>query len=618
MMNGVYELMAELKVKKRDEISDIDKWNMRDVYADEGLWEQDIKEAEKMMEELENYEGRLCDNVSVFKEALKLINDVEWKVEKIYFYANQKYHEDLGNPKYQKYSARSAQLLTKYYAKTSFVTPEFLLQPEEKIFGYISEDEELSEYIQYFKDLYRQKKHILDGEKEELLAKVSKFSNGAGDIFAVFNNVDIQFPVIKDEQGNDVKITHAKLNLLLESKDRSVRENAFKGLYGSYSQFRNTLAAVYINNLKKDSFFADVRNYSSSREMFLDDSNIPGEVYDNLIETVGENLHLLHRYLKIRKRVMKVDELHLYDVYTPLVQSYNKKISYDEAKNMVISGLSRMGDEYIKILKGGLEGGWIDVYENEGKRSGAYSWSVYGTHPYVLLNYQPNLNNVFTIAHEMGHAIHSYYSNANQTYTNAGYKIFVAEVASTCNESLLINYLIENSKDKEEKAFLINYFLEQFRTTLFRQTMFAEFENIVHKMTDEGETLSCEAMCEIYYELNKKYFGEDVLIDKEIELEWARIPHFYSSFYVYQYATGFSAAVALSKKIIDEGESAVEDYKKFLKAGCSDYPIEILKMAGVDMSQKEPVELAMKMFEQLLDEFESLQVEVPNSKESAK
>lgn len=604
-MKGLQNRM-EIKVKKRDELDNSFKWNMCDVYADEELWEQDVKKAYQLIVQLEGYNGVICSNIDKFKSGLKLINEIEFLTEKVYFYANQRYHEDLGNAKYQKLSDKASELLTAFYSASAFATPEFLKESEEKIFGYIHQDEELTEYTQYFKDLFRQKKHILSSEAEELLAKAQKFSGGAGEIFAVFNNVDLKFPVIKNENGEEVRLTHSKLNLFLESKDREVRENAFKGLYASYSQFRNTLAAVYINNLKKDNFYADVRKYSSSREMFLDDSNIPGEVYDNLIETVNHNLPLLHRYLKLRKKLMGVEELHLYDVYMPLVKSYNKKIPYDTAKEMVIEGLTKMGSEYIDLLKRGMEGGWIDVYENEGKRSGAYSWSVYGTHPYVLLNYQPNLNNVFTIAHEMGHALHSYYSNANQTYTNAGYKIFVAEVASTCNESLLINHLISKSTDKEEKAFLINYFLEQFRTTLFRQTMFAEFENIVHKLVDEGEALSCESMCEIYYGLNKKYFGEDVVIDKEIEMEWARIPHFYSSFYVYQYATGFSAAVALSKKIIDEGESAVKDYKKFLKAGCSDYPIEILKMAGVDMSKKEPVELAMKMFESLLNEFEKL------------
>lgn len=596
----------DAKLKKRDEISAEFKWKMEDVYADESLWEADVRKAAELMEKLKGYNGRLCESAETFSEALELINQIEFLVEKIYFYANQKYYEDLGNSRYQTYSDRASELMTQFYSASSFVEPEFLSEPEEKIVSYIAQEKKLEQYTQYFKDLFRQKKHILDSRTEELLARTQKFSNGAGEIFNVFNNVDLRFPEIKDENGKEIRLTHSKLSLFLESKDRRVREDAFKGLYGSYAQFRNTLASIYINNLKKDNFYATVRNYGSSREMFLDNSNIPGEVYDNLISTVNDNLDLLHRYIRLRKKLMGVPELHLYDVYTPLVDSYNKSISYETAKEMVSEGLKPMGEEYLALLRKGFNEGWIDVYENEGKKSGAYSWSIYGTHPYVLLNYQPNLNNVFTIAHEMGHALHSYYSNTNQTYSNAGYKIFVAEVASTCNESLLINHLINSSADKKEKAYLINHFLEQFRGTLFRQTMFAEFENIVHKMVDEGEPLNGEELCRIYYELNEKYFGTDIVIDREIEMEWARIPHFYSSFYVYQYATGFSAAIALSKKIMDEGEPAVADYKKFLKAGCSDYPIEVLKLAGVDMGKKEPVELAMKMFQELLEEFEEL------------
>lgn len=596
----------DAKLKKRDEISAEFKWKMEDVYADESLWEADVRKAAELMEKLKGYNGRLCESAETFSEALELINQIEFLVEKIYFYANQKYYEDLGNSRYQTYSDRASELMTQFYSASSFVEPEFLSEPEEKIVSYIAQEKKSEQYTQYFKDLFRQKKHILDSRTEELLARTQKFSNGAGEIFNVFNNVDLRFPEIKDENGKEIRLTHSKLSLFLESKDRRVREDAFKGLYGSYAQFRNTLASIYINNLKKDNFYATVRNYGSSREMFLDNSNIPGEVYDNLISTVNDNLDLLHRYIRLRKKLMGVPELHLYDVYTPLVDSYNKSISYETAKEMVSEGLKPMGEEYLAMLRKGFNEGWIDVYENEGKKSGAYSWSIYGTHPYVLLNYQPNLNNVFTIAHEMGHALHSYYSNTNQTYSNAGYKIFVAEVASTCNESLLINHLINSSADKKEKAYLINHFLEQFRGTLFRQTMFAEFENIVHKMVDEGEPLNGEELCRIYYELNEKYFGTDIVIDREIEMEWARIPHFYSSFYVYQYATGFSAAIALSKKIMDEGEPAVADYKKFLKAGCSDYPIEVLKLAGVDMGKKEPVELAMKMFQELLEEFEEL------------
>lgn len=593
------------KIKKRNEIPDEFKWRMEDVYADEEEWRADINAVKELLPRLSKMQGHIISSSDSFKETIELMNTIELLVEKVYFYANQKYYEDLGNGKYQTFSDEATDILTQFYAVSSFVEPELLSVSEEKIMEYLKE-KNMEEYRQYFRDLFRQKKHILSAELEEVLAQTQTFSGGALDIFNVFNNVDLKFASITDEKGNEVALTHATFILYLESKDRSVRKRAFQSLYQSYQQYRNTLATIYVNSLKKDSFYANVRKYSSSRQMYLEGNAIPESVYDSLVDTVNANLELLHRYIRVRKKVLNLEELHLYDVYVPMVDTFHKDISYEQAKEMVLEGLKPMGEEYIHLLKEGFDNHWIDVYENEGKKSGAYSWSVYGTHPYVLLNYQPNLNSVFTIAHEMGHALHSYYSNENQTYSNAGYKIFVAEVASTCNEALLIHHLIEHADNKKEKAYLINHFLEQFRTTLFRQTMFAEFENIVHVMVDKGEPVNCEILCEKYYELNKKYFGEDIIIDKEIEMEWARIPHFYSSFYVYQYATGFSAAVALAKKILNEGASAVEDYKRFLKAGCSDYPIEILKWAGVDLGSSEPVEMAMKQFGELLSEFEQL------------
>ena len=592
-------------LNKREDIEDKFKWDMTDVYKDEDLWEQDRVKAYENIGEIEKYSKNLCDSKEIFKSGMDIIYSTQLMVERVYFYANQKYHENLGNSKYQKMSNQTDELITAFGLATSFVVPAILACSQEKIAGYLV-DNELVQYKMYLNDVFRQKKHILSEAEEAMVAKTNKFSQGASNIFSVFNNVDIDFPEINDGNGNMVKLTHGNYNTFLTSKNREVRKDAFMAMYHTFAKYKNTLSMVYQTSLNKDSFYADVRKYDSSREMFLDDSNIDGSVYDNLIKTVNENLPIMHKYLEIRKKALNLDELHMYDIYVPIVDVDNKEIDYDKAKEMVLDGLKVMGTEYTDLLKEGFNNRWIDVYENEGKRSGAYSWSVYDTHPYVLLNYQPQLNSVFTIAHEMGHALHSYYSNKNNSYINSEYKIFVAEVASTCNESLLINHLINKSEDDREKAYLINYFLEQFRTTLFRQTMFAEFENIVHKMSDEGEPLNAEIMCDIYYELNKKYYGENMCIDKEIEMEWARIPHFYTAFYVYQYATGFSAAVALSKKILEEGESAVNDYKKFLKSGCSDYPIELLKIAGVDMSSKEPVEMAMKMFENLVNQFEKL------------
>ncbi len=598
--------MANIEsMKIRNEIDDKYKWNMKDVYADEDLWSKDIEKAKELFRRLKEFRGIICRDADSFAECMKLMSEIELLTEKVYFYANQKYHEDLGCSRYQNMAGESTELLTRFYTASSFVEPELLAADEALIRNYLKR-EDLQKFTQYFNNLFRQKEHILSDEAEEILAAAQKISQSPSDIFQVLNNADLKFPEIKDENGEMVRITHSRFGIFLESRDRSVREAAFKQMYAVYGQFRNTIAAIFLASVKKDNFFAEMRKYDSSRQMYLEDGNIPEQVYDNLIETVQEHLPLLHRYVELRKRVLGLEEVHLYDLYVPLVKEVDFNVPFEKAKEMVLEGLKPMGEEYGALLKKGFGEGWLDVYENEGKRSGAYSWSVYGVHPYVLLNYQPNLNNVFTIAHEMGHALHSYYSNENQTYTNSGYKIFVAEVASTCNESLLIHHLLGHTDSKEEKAYLLNHFLEQFRTTLFRQTMFAEFEKITHEMVDSGKTLNQEMLCEIYFELNRKYFGDKIVIDKEIEMEWARIPHFYTAFYVYQYATGFSAAIALSKRILELGEPAVEDYKKFLKGGCSDYPIELLKTAGVDMGSREPVKAAMKVFEELLEELEKL------------
>ena len=458
-------------------------------------------------------------------------------------------------------------------------------------------------YKRYFELIFRKEEHILDADKEELLAGVNDLSETPSDIFAMFNNADIRFDDITDKNGESHQLTHGKYTAYLRSKDRTLRENAFKKLYEKYGNYRNTLAAAYRGNLKQHNFYAKVRKYDSGMQYSLSDANIPVRVYNSLIDATHENIGLLHRYISLRKKVMDVSELHMYDLYVPMVSDVNMNIDYEEAKQIVIKGLAPLGEDYINELKGGLSGGWIDVYENEGKRTGAYSWGAYGTHPYVLLNHQNDLNSVFTLAHEMGHALHTYYSDANQPYIYAGYKIFVAEVASTCNEALLVNYLIKNSKSENEKKYLINYFLEQFRTTFFRQTMFAEFEKITHEKCAAGQTLTADVLCGIYKELNAFYFGEDAVIDDEIALEWARIPHFYTPFYVYQYATGFAAAVSISSAILSGNEDVLLGYRTFLKSGGSLDPIDLLKLCGVDMLTPEPVNEAMKVFESLLNQF---------------
>ena len=507
---------------------------------------------------------------------------------------------------YQEFAARAQKLMVEISGASAFAEPEILEITTEKINIFFNENPELETYKRYISEILRGKNHTLDKKTETILAKSRQMANAAENIFSMYNGADIKFPSITTEEGEEIEITHGNFVPLLESTDREVRKAAFEGVYETYGKMRNTLAATFAANLDQANFYAQVRNFSSAREMYLYGSNIPESVYDNLIETVHKNMDKMHKYVSLRKKILDVSELHMYDLYTPIAKAPDTKYSFEAAKDIVLEGLAPMGEEYIKVLEEGFDNRWIDVYENEGKRSGAYSWGAYGIHPYVLMNYHGTLDHVFTLAHEMGHAIHSYYSDANQPYVNAGYKIFVAEVASTCNESLLIQHLLKITEDEEEKAYLINHFLEQFKGTLYRQTMFAEFEKIAHSMVQNGEGVTADRLCEIYYNLNKEYFGDDIVIDKEIELEWARIPHFYNPFYVYQYATGLSAAIALSKRIIEEGKPAVEDYMKFLKGGSSQDPIELLKIAGVDMTSAKPIETALELFGNLLDELQKM------------
>lgn len=598
--------MADRGLCTREEIPAEAKWAIEDLYKNDDEWEADFTRLKEHLPELSAYEGRLGESAQTLLSMQRLCDKMNMLAEKVYVYANQRLHENTDNAVYQNLASRAQSLLVEMSERTSYIEPEIMELPEGTIEKYLQENGELRVYGQYFENMIRQKAHVLPGEMEKLLASAGELAESPKDIFSMFNNADIRFPKITGEDDTDVEVTHGRFISLLQSKDQRVRKDAFEALYGVYEKFRNTLAATYRANVKQEVFFARARRYGSDLEAALDGSHIPVSVYDNLIHVVHEHLPLMHRYVKIRKKLLGLDELHMYDLYTPMTENSGEHFSFEDAKKTVLEGLAPMGEEYLSHLKDGFEHGWIDVYENQGKRSGAYSWGAYGTHPYVLLNYQGTLNDVFTLAHEMGHALHSWYSDETQPYIYAGYRIFVAEVASTCNEALLIHHLLKKAKDPKTKAYLINYFLEQFRTTLYRQTMFAEFEKITHGLQEAGEALTAERLCSIYYDLNKAYFGEDICIDRQIEMEWARIPHFYTPFYVYQYATGFSAAIALSGKILREGEAAVEQYKKFLKGGSSMYPLELLRLAGVDMEQKKPVEDALQVFSEYLDEMERL------------
>lgn len=599
--------MGEIeKLPARSEIAEADKWALEDLFLTDADWEAAVKQLEEQLAQLKGYAGKVSASADALYAYLTLADETENLFEKVLVYSNEKMHEDMGNSTYQGYAAQAQAAATRLSAAEAFFEPELLAMEESRLQGFFKEDPKLEKYRLLIDRIWRRKEHTLSAAEEEILAKTYEMATAPDDIFSMFNDADAKFGTIRDENGKEVELTHGRFGGFMESSDRRVRKEAFEALYQTYDQFRNTLAATYSANVKKAKFYADVRKYPSALAAALAPGNIPTEVYDNLIETVHRFLPAMYRYVALRKRALGVEELHMYDVYVPLVADQTKKIPFAEAKEIVKRGLAPMGEEYVSHLEEGFDHRWIDVYENRGKRSGAYSWGAYGTHPYVLLNYQGKLDDVFTLAHEMGHALHSWYSNANQPYVYSGYLIFVAEVASTCNESLLMQYLLKESKDKKEKAYLLNHFIDQFKGTLFRQTMFAEFEKITHEMYAKGESLTAERLCAVYMDLNRKYFGEEMVSDPQIALEWARILHFYTEFYVYQYATGFSCAIALSKRILEMGEAGVADYMKFLKGGCSKDPIELLKMAGVDISTPKPVEDALQLFEELVSELEEL------------
>lgn len=594
-----------MAVLLRSEQKTEDKWKIEDIYGTDALWEADFDKAAKYISDGCRYQGKLAQSAEILRKALEESDKLELLVERLYVYANMKYYEDMGNGTYQALAGRAQNLMSDFYGKYSFMEPEILAM-DEKILKEYCREPQLKPYKQYISNILRQKEHILTEEMEMVLAEAGKMAQAAKDIFGSFNNADIRFGEITDENGNKTELTLGRYVHFLESRNRGVRKDAYERLYDTYGSHINTLAACYNANVTQARFFAGQRHYDTTLQASLDSANIPVSVYEGLLTAVGNHLDLMHRYVSLRKRALKLEELHMYDVYAPLVEDFDMKVSYEEAKETIVKGLAPLGEKYISILKNGFDSGWVDVYENKGKRSGAFSWGTYGVHPYVFMNYQGNLDSVFTLAHEMGHAIHTYLSNKNQPHIYSGYRIFVAEVASTCNEALLIRHLIEKSTDRKEKAYLINHFMEQFKGTMFRQAMFAEFEKEAHALAESGQILTAEVLNEMYLNLNRRYFGPDMEMDEQIAMEWGRIPHFYTPFYVYQYATGFAAAVAISERILEMGQPAVEGYMEFLSSGSSDYPIEVLKKAGVDMSRPQALEGAFKVFEELLDKFEEL------------
>jgi oligoendopeptidase F len=604
--------VAETKQKeilKRDQIPVEETWNLEAIYNSIEEWEKAFEEVKSLVPTVVAFKGKLGESSDTLYEALKAQDELTMRFSKLMVYAHMKADEDTANPKFQALNDRGRQLAASLGAKLSFMVPEILAIDEEKLTSFVEENEKLKLYRHVLEDLNRERPHILDEEKEALLAEASEVMSTPSTTYGMLNNADLEFPSIKDEDGNELPVTHGRYSSLIRNQDRRVRQDAFLVMHQTYEKFKNTFAATLSGSYKKDNFNARIRHYESARQAALAGNNIPESVYDNLVETVNEHLHLLHRYVELRKKALGISELHMYDLYNPLVKDVEMKVSYAEAKKLVLEGLAPLGEDYLNILKEGYDNRWIDVHETKNKRSGAYSSGTYGTMPYILLNWSDEMNDAFTLAHELGHSLHSYYTRKTQPYPYANYSIFVAEVASTCNEALLNHYLIKTTEDKKKKLYLLNNQLEGFRGTVFRQTMFAEFEQLAHVAGANGEALTAEKLSEIYYDLNKKYFGDGMIVDQEIAIEWARIPHFYRNFYVFQYATGYSAAAALSKQILEEGEVAVSRYKEFLKSGSSDYPIEVLKKAGVDMTTPEPVRLAFQVFEHILDEMEALMFE---------
>jgi len=592
------------QLPKRSEVPPEHRWKLEDLFPDQESWNREYEEANRLIGEIARFRGRLTDAAAI-RECFETEDRLSLLNERLYVYANMGHHEDMADPRWMALADKAKKLNVEVGEATSFITPEILELSEEKL-KELSADPILADYAFTLQEIIRQKPHTLSKAEEALLAQAGNLAQAPGNIFSMINNADMKFPKIRGEQGEDIELTHGNYILLLESRNRDVRRSAFEAMYATYRKQKNTLAATLAANVNKNIFFTRARKYPSVLERALFGDNIPVHVYTNLIDTIHEHLPLMHRYLALRKKLLGVDELHMYDLFAPLVEDYDMNITYEEAKKIVLEGLKPLGEDYLRVLREGFENGWIDVYENEGKRSGAYSWGAYGTHPYVLLNHKDNLNSMFTLAHEMGHALHSYYSDKSQKYRYAQYTIFLAEVASTLNESLLMRHLLENTADPKGKMYLLAYYADQFRTTVFRQTMFAEFEKIVHEMAEKGEALTPQALCEVYYGLNVKYYGKDMIVDRDIEMEWARIPHFYTSFYVYKYATGFSAATSLAEQILSEGRPAVERYLEFLKSGGSDYSINILKRAGVDMSSPGPIRQAMGVFRELIEEMERL------------
>lgn len=597
-----------MAIPERNELNPEYTWALEDLYRCDEAWEAEFEWDKDYLRIVKAYEGRLGESARLLLHYLALSDEITGVFDKLGNYAYRRADEDTRDSGPQAMCAQLSSFLTQLSTASAFETNEILAIPDETLEQFYQEEPELEVYRRYLDRIRHRREHILSPAEEKLLAMAGELSDNPDNIFSMLNDADMTFADAVDEAGNAHPLTHGTYIPMMHGSDRTLRKSAYENLYAVYGQFKNTLAATLAAQAKQLWFFAQARKYPSALAAAMDRNEVPEEVYHNLIAAVRDNLPKLHRYVRLRKKLLGVEELHCYDLYANMVGDVEMKFTFEEAKEIALKALEPLGSDYCNILKEGFESRWIDVYENAGKRSGAYSAGA-RVHPYVLLNYHDTLNDLFTLVHEMGHALHSELSNWNQPTVYAEYVIFVAEVASTCNEALLMEYLLKNTTDKKERAYLINYFLEQFRTTLYRQTMFAEFEEKINQLAQNGEGITADVCCALYRQLNEDYFGPDLVVDDAIALEWARIPHFYYNYYVYQYATGYAAAIALSRRILKEGEPAVEDYLKFLRGGSSMPPIELLKMAGVDMSTADPINQALALFDELIGELEALMEE---------
>lgn len=603
--------MSETKqLPNREALPEALTWDLTTIFPDDAAFDQAFEDVKVAVKEVAGYQGTLHEGAAAFLQALEGILAVYRQLETLYVYSHLKNDQDTGNTQYQGLYARASSLLAEASEALAWFEPELLTLSDEQIAAYFEEAPKLTEYRHYIQQMLDNRPHTLPAEQEALLAGAGEIFGAASNTFAVLNNADLVFPVITDSQGEQIQLSHGVYGQLMESTDRTVRQAAYEGLYQVYEQFRNTFAQTLSTNVKTHNYRAKVRHFDSARAAALSGNHIPESVYDTLVAVVNQNLPLLHRYVALRKRLLGLEELHMYDMYTPLVGEAPIQYTYEEAVAKAKEALAPLGDEYQKVVAEAFSSRWIDVVENKGKRSGAYSSGAYDTAPYILLNWHDTLDQLFTLVHEMGHSVHSYFTRNNQPYVYGDYSIFLAEIASTTNENILTEYLLETEKDPLVRAYVLNHYLDGFKGTIFRQTQFAEFEHFIHEEDAAGVPLTAEYLSENYGKLNAKYYGEAVTYDDEIKLEWSRIPHFYYNYYVFQYATGFSAASALSKKILAEEPQALENYLNYLKAGSSDYPIEVMKKAGVDMTKPDYLEEAMKVFAARLDELEALLTEL--------